>query len=409
ERSLGNPLFVIGLLEALRDQGVDLHAPSLRTVPEALADRVAGGLCSLDATALSVLELVAVLARRTELAEIAALVAEPPAVLGAALLELTRARLVREEERGRALTYEIAHPLIQDVIYERIGGARRRVLHRSVARVLVEYGRLGESAAHFARSASPGDAEAIGALLAAVRQAEERGFHREALPILESLVELLPPGDGRWIEALDAMSRQEEFVYRGNAASAVRAMRSICAVLQGDSDPGRLAAAKFRLASFLAWGSGELEEAESVCREAVALYGLAGDRRQTLLAANEVALIRGLRGDFGALARDAAVVAREAEALGEPFVAMQAVGAWGLGAFGRGDFAEAERAFRRSVDLARAAGGAHRLIVGLGSLAGTLAFEGRVDEALPLLEEARLLDPAFRESLLLAWETCIWW
>jgi DNA-binding CsgD family transcriptional regulator/tetratricopeptide (TPR) repeat protein len=409
DRSLGNPLFVIGLLEALRDQGADLSAPALLAVPEALADRVAGGLASLGEPELAVLELLAILARRTELAEIAHVVQESPAVLGSSLRELTRARLVREEERGRALTYEIAHPLIQDVIYERIGGARRRVLHRSAARVLLEHGRLGESAAHFARSASPGDTEAINALLTAVKQAEDRGFHREALPILESLVELLPPGDGRWVQALDAMSRQEDFVYRGNAVSAVRAMRSICSVMQGDDDPARLAGAKFRLASFLAWGSGELEEAETVCRESVALYVLAGDTRQTLLAANELALIRGLRGDFASLSRDAAIVARAAEAAGEPFVAMQAAGAWGLGAFGRGAFDEAETAFRRSVDIAREAGTAHRLIVGLGSLAGTLAFEGRVEESLPLLEEARLLDPAFRESLLLAWETCIWW
>jgi len=39
---------------------------------------------------------------------------------------------VRAEERGRALIYEIAHPLIQEAIYEHIGPTRRRALHRKV-------------------------------------------------------------------------------------------------------------------------------------------------------------------------------------------------------------------------------------------------------------------------------------
>lgn len=410
QHTLGNPLFAIGLLDALRNEGADLSAPAaLRTVPETLAQRVAGGLDSVSDSATKVLEMLAVVERRCELDELARMAEEPPVELGVSLQELTRIRLVREDERGRSLMYEIAHPLIQKVIYQRIGGARRRLMHRTIARVLMEKGRLGESSAHFARSASPGDAEAISALLGAVQQAEERGMHHDALPILESLVDLLPPKDERWGQALDAMNRQEEFVYRGNAQSAVRAMRSICAVLGTDAGPARQATAKFRLASFLAWGSGDLEEAEKVCREAIMLYDLAKEHRQKLLAENELALIRGLRGDFATLSREAAVVADAAEAAGERFVALQAVGTVGYGAFNRGRFREAEAAFRRSVAIAREGGSAHRLLVGLGSLAGTLAFEGRVEEAVPLLEEARLLDPAFRESLLLAWETCIWW
>ena len=36
---------------------------------------------------------------------------------------------VAEGERGRDLSYEVQHPLIRDVIYQDISGARRRVLH----------------------------------------------------------------------------------------------------------------------------------------------------------------------------------------------------------------------------------------------------------------------------------------
>lgn len=40
ERSLGNPLFSIGLLQALLDEGADLASPALQHLPEGLAERV---------------------------------------------------------------------------------------------------------------------------------------------------------------------------------------------------------------------------------------------------------------------------------------------------------------------------------------------------------------------------------
>lgn len=51
---------------------------------------------------------------------------------------------VAEGERGRDLSYEVQHPLIRDVIYQDISGARRRVLHRHAARFLLGAGLLAE-------------------------------------------------------------------------------------------------------------------------------------------------------------------------------------------------------------------------------------------------------------------------
>ena len=48
--------------------------------------------------------------------------------------ELVWRRLVDEAEQGRELSYEIAHPLIQEAIYERIGRRTQRAFHRLVAR-----------------------------------------------------------------------------------------------------------------------------------------------------------------------------------------------------------------------------------------------------------------------------------
>lgn len=55
QRSRGTPLFALGLLQALIDEGADLTAPQLRSLPEGLADRVASRLELLDEPTLSIL------------------------------------------------------------------------------------------------------------------------------------------------------------------------------------------------------------------------------------------------------------------------------------------------------------------------------------------------------------------
>ena len=95
--------------------------------------------------------------RRVDLGSVVALTGRPLDRVGPLLDGLVRSRLLTEEERGREVSYEIAHPLIQETIYEDLGAARRHALHRLVARSLLASGRLGEAAPHFARTAEVGD------------------------------------------------------------------------------------------------------------------------------------------------------------------------------------------------------------------------------------------------------------
>jgi len=167
---------------------------------------VASWIKGLDQPAVAVLELLAVIGSRVEPDDLVTLTGQPLQALGAILEKLVRCRLVFEEERGRELTYELAHPLFQEAVYQGIGGARRRALHRGVGRALLASNRFGEAAPHFARSAKVGDREAIEALREGLRQAQGREAHGEALSILGALVELLPANDDSWLEVLTAMS-----------------------------------------------------------------------------------------------------------------------------------------------------------------------------------------------------------
>jgi len=412
DRSRGNPLFALGLLQALEDERADLSAPQLRSVPEGLADRVRSRLHLLDEANLATLATLALLERRVGFDDLVRVTEQPPAQLAVILERLVASRLVSEEERGRELTYEIAHPLIQDTVYQSIGLARRRELHRQVGRTLLAAGRLAEAAPHYARSAQTGEPEAVGVLLDAVRQADKREAYPEALSLLGALVELLPRGDERWVDVLDAMNWQADWLvdHRAdvNAIMGIRAMRAIEAVLERAADPARRAAVKSRLASFLTWGTGELAEAERASAEAVKLFEEAGDHPKMLLGAVELAWIRGLRGDLAAWETGAQAVVEVADTAGR-FVLQQALEATGWAAFWRGRFPQAEEAFQRCIAMAREDRKLYRLAWNMGALALSLGVEGRFAEALPLLEEAKSVTPAWRETMLLEQETTIRW
>jgi DNA-binding CsgD family transcriptional regulator len=414
ERSRGNALFALGLLRALEEEGADMSAPRLRHMPEALSERVALRVKALDDSARSTIETLAVLGRRVDLSELATLTLQPLERLGPVLEGLVGTRLVTEEERGRQLTYEITHPLVADGVYQAIGGARRRGLHRHAGRALLAAGHPGEAASHFARSAEPGDDEAIAALCEALRQSEERGAYPEALTVLGSLVELVPEGDPRWLEVLDAMARQPQWVvdHRADAHAAlgIPALRAIDAALVRAPDPTRRAGVQLRLASFLCWGMGEFGEADAGYRRAIELFEESGDRSGVLLGRLERGWLATLEGDLQAILTAGREVAKEAAAEGERLALLQALGrAVAYGAYSVGSFDEAESATRTAIALAVDDDNRHAHTIAALFLALTLASQGRIDEAIVWLQRAKALNTEWRETVLLEYEAVVHW
>ena len=401
ERTRGNPLFALALLQAFMEEGGDPSAPAVRSLPEAVTARVASRMRRLDAPAAEVLKRLAVLGRPAELRSLTGLSGHTPDKLSAILAELVHSGLVSELQRGRDLRYEIAHPLVQDAIYQAIGGARCRLLHREIGHGLLAVGRLAEAAPHIGASADLDDPEAIEVLCSAVRQAEERQAYREALTILGSFTELLPAGDARWRDVVDALSWEPQWVidHRADAHATIGAlaMRRMDAVVAPLPDPAVRGAVKFRLASFLAWGSGSLDEAEIECRAALALFMQAGNRRSSLLAEHELAFMQGLRGNLQALRAGADRVADAAAACGDEVVLRRAARTLAMTELICGRFASAHRWADRAMELARRAGDHYSLLAQLTSYAGTLALEGRIAEAWGPLRELEAVDAGWQD------------
>ena len=412
DRSLGNPLYALSLLGGLLDEGADLSSPVLRSLPEGLAERVGTQLRRLDEAARHVLEVMAVVGHRLEARELARVCGRTPEQLEPALARLTRSGLAAEEERGRLLMLEIAHPLIRETVYEGLSRLRRTALHREVGRALLGSERLAEAAPHFARAADVGDDEAIGVLLAALAEAERRQAYHEAMTMVSELVGLLPASDRRWLHVLDAMPSHAPWVLDHGAgalaADAIRAMSAISALLDATGDDRR-PAVKLRLASLLAWGEGDPADAAHLAEEAGRLFDATGDVQNALLAGVEVAAALGISGDLAGMQEKSRAVARQAEAKGERFAAVQALRTEGWAAWFRGQFGHAEKAFRRSIEVGHEDAKGHRVSHSMAGLALTFGWQGDVDEARRLLEEGRAANPAFQHGIVLDWLILIDW
>jgi DNA-binding CsgD family transcriptional regulator/tetratricopeptide (TPR) repeat protein len=401
-RSRGYPLFVIGLLRALLEEGADLAQPRLARVPESVAGRVALLVGRLDPSDRELLEFLAVIGGRVDLDGLARMLGRPLDRLGVPLERLTRSRLVVENETGRRLSYEIAHPLVQDAVYESIGGARRRTFHRLVGRALVAVGNFGAAAPHFLRSADPGDPEAVDTLVRAVRQAEERNLYQETLPLLTALLDLLDPDDQRWLDVLEAMTWRAEWVIdhlvEDGAATAIAVMRRIERQLAASGDRLREGTVQFRLASFLAIGAGQPADAAAACQRAQELFAAEGHADLALLALNELGWIRYCAGDLPGHRALALDVREKAEKRGDQMALIQSLGALGCVAALQGRFGEADRHLRRSTDLARAAGKRYRYVWNLTISGLALALAGRLAASRTTFERA-MHDPEAGDAL----------
>jgi class 3 adenylate cyclase/DNA-binding CsgD family transcriptional regulator len=404
DRSRGVTLFAVGLLRALADEEADLEHPQLRSLPEDLTERVHARLERLDPAGRALLELQAVVGSRLELDDVVALSGQPLERTAETLEALVRLRLVDEDERGRDLSYELAHPLIQDAIYERIGRARRRALHRHVARVLVGKGSYGAAAGHFVRSSEVGDPEAVDALNAALRLAEGGEHHHEALRLLDALLTLLPATDPRWLDVLDAMAWQADWVvdHRTDEDTeiAVQAMRNIAQLVERLPDPTRRGTVKFHLGSFVAWGGDGLATGRAMVEEARDLFESAGETHRALLARNELGYFTAIAGDEDGHEQVAREVLAAAEAIGDRFVELQALCSLVFAVQWSGRVREADGIIERALALARADGKWYRASYLLGQRAFGSTAAGDPGAAAEGFAAGKAANPTYRDTLL---------
>lgn len=395
-RTRGNPLFAAALLQEL------LEDPTRRVVPLSVVERTRAILATLPPDAREMLDLAAVVGHPFTLADVARLML-PDA---AAPLDLLVGRGLLEVRLDQGIPiYDFSHPLLQEAIYDSMGAVRRRAHHERVARSLTD-APLAIRSYHAARSALPGDRDAIAIIVAAGREAGSHQRHREALGHLQKALELLPSSDG------DLMQRRQlldEIAWHASAAGdhgvgipALQALGQLCT-----NEPAELATVRMRLSSFLSSGVGDLSAAEREATEAVRLLATA-DPKRLPAALNELAWIQGearslqeqIRGSRDAYAR--------ASADADPTTAMHALGSLGHALAASGAFAEGIAHLRSSRDLALASGDRDQIDWHTGTLADAVACSGSLAEAKELVAD---LSKESSESDVAHWAAAhvYWW
>ena len=229
----GNPLFVTELLGALAQEGAIKAAGGRAevaevTLPPTLRLTILRRLSFLPEDTLQALRAASILGSSFTVTELSVTMARPALELSVVLAEGITGRVL--EEHGAVIRFR--HDLIRDALYEDLPLSVRRGLHREAGRRLAQTGAPAlQVAEQLARGAGQGDAEAIGWLTRAAREAAARSPD-VAAGLLERAAGLMAPADpGR--DRLLA-ERASSLMVSGRNADALAACRSL---LDRDLDP----------------------------------------------------------------------------------------------------------------------------------------------------------------------------
>ncbi len=284
----GNPFFLMSILQSLSEGETQLEprasgAPGL--LPDALRAAVRVRLAHVPKAIRPLLETAAVLGRRFDFDTLLEVTREPEAQLFDAVETLVKRRLLREEPEGGV--YDFSHDKLREVVYRDIGGARRRLLHQSVAEALE---RLGEDATH-ERDAQLAEhyerahnwSKALHYLVLAGEHSQTLFAMRDALHWLDRAVALSEAHP----ESLDARQRLAIYERRGAARAqagqtqgAVADIRRVIAALRAGGEREKTRDALIQLGMAYRRAD-QYDEATACLIEALRESRLMNDERHT--------------------------------------------------------------------------------------------------------------------------------
>ena len=385
----GNPLFVTELLGALVQDG-SLRTAAGRaevtglTLPPTLRLTILRRLSSLPEETLRALRPASILGSSFSLTDLSTTTERPVLALSLDLADALAARVLADD--GARLRFR--HDLIRDAIYTDLPGSVRLALHREAGQRLAEAGAPARQVAEqLGRGAAVGDAEAIGWLTRAAREAAASSPDTAA-DLLARAVGLMAAGDPARDRAL--AERARSLLMAGRITDAVAESRSL---LGAGHDPSAAASARSCLGQALLM-QGQLEDARRELDQAVASPLLTGAERA--IALGWACGSRWALGDLDGAAATAERVRPEAAAAGHHVATSIALTGLAQVAEHRAQLHQARQLIDEAVRLADESPGhaghgfpvhMHRghILVGLdqiGAARATLATGRRISEEL---------------------------
>ena len=360
----GNPFFLVSMLQSLSEGASAAGAPAPprpSPLPEALRAAVRVRLAHVPKALRPVLETAAVLGRHFDFDTLLQAAGESEAQLLEAVEALVKRRLLREQPEGGV--YDFSHDKLREVVYGDIGGARRRLLHQTVAEALERHGDA-DAHEHIARLADHFErAQLWPKALQYLRRAGERSralfAMRDALHWLDravAIAELHP-------QALDAPQRLALYTQRGAARAQAGQTQGAVADLRRVVDAARAAGERERTRDALvqlgmAYRRADAYEPATACLgEALDEARAMNDERQaadTLYHLGTVAWSTGLNDQATAHHQQAVQICERRGFV--DLVAVQAYHGRGEAHFANAEPAAAIACYMRSLALARSIG-----------------------------------------------------
>jgi len=360
----GNPFFLMSILQSLSEGETRLEARSAGepgVLPDALRAAVRARLAHVPTEIRPTLEAAAVLGRRFDFDTLLDVTRASEDDLLDAVETLVKRRLLREEPEGGV--YDFSHDKVREVAYLDIGGARRRLLHRSVAEALERRGE-GEAHERDARLAEHFErahvwAKALRYLVLAGERSQTLFAMRDALHWLDRAIGLSESHPA----ALDERERRSLYERRGAARAQAGQTEGAVADIRRVMDAARSAGEREKARDALiqlgmAYRRADAYEQATAClTEALAESRHMNDEPQaadTLYHLGTVAWSTG-RNDAAIRFHQEAVEICERHSLTD-LVAVQAFHGRGEAYFANSEPAAAIECYSRSLALARAIG-----------------------------------------------------
>jgi class 3 adenylate cyclase len=463
-RTDGVPLFIEELTSTLLESGLlretadryvlDRPLPRL-AMPTTLQASLVARLDRLGSIN-DVAQIGAAIGREFSHELVAAVSDLAPIDLAAGLERLRGSGLVSRRGTPPDAVYSFKHALVQDAAYGTLLKSRRRQLHSSITKVLVErFPAIAESqpevvAHHFTEAGLA--SEAIASWRRAGQLAAARSANREAVASFERALHLLETQPetrerlelaidlrfdlrtahfqlGEGLERVVAYLHEAEGLARrlndqrrlgqlsdylcnvhitsGHPREAIRFGQNAQAIAESIGDLALQVTANLNLGWAYHFAADD-RSAEQLIRKVLGL--LEGDRRRerfgqtafpAVAALGYLTWILAEQGRFAEAIARGEEATRLAEALDHPYSLTLALWCVARPHIVRGDFADAVRLLERGVALSRERNLMFQSVLTTMGLGHGYALSGRIDEAIPLLKQALKGDEAVREEAML--------
>ncbi|RME74037.1 MAG: hypothetical protein D6784_10840 [Chloroflexi bacterium] len=310
----GNPLFVEEVVKALATDGQiilrngrwERRDPDWLDVPDSIRSLLHARLKPLRSATLTLLQAASVLGRTflpAVLVEMLTAIGWSPASVDEAIHEARRYQLLEPAAAGRYLQFQ--HNLVRETLYQDLRPLRRRRWHSRAAETLQKLARQEIRAAvpaviaHHLVAAGR-EEEAVPYLQQAARSAmqvyahtEAVGYLRQARQILEDLSPELsgPDLQVNLTGQYDLLSQERRILnLTGDRRAELESLEALGRVAAALGDPQRRVEVMSRTAAYY-WQVGQLNQAEKLAREGLALAQKHQDRRGQMYSLEQIARV----------------------------------------------------------------------------------------------------------------------